>query len=331
MDKESINEILACLTQDRTCYHYFKNRYALQLLGYVSGNGAAIERLRRSDYAPLLNKTTVRQVLGDCGDGRIDRQRTNAHWESPSLPFLLTLGEWGDRHWFAYHQTSRPGFNLVLRLNFSYDHDQDFQRLFRPYYRDDSLNWFGGHPVMKSGERRYYRQTLAWARLDVDLAQGEALIEEIQTDWVREANDTRRRLPRCQSCRRTSRSDHCHRVLKARRYLDEVLSPYIGVWDEAMLSATLFFLHEELGLSRIWYHTWECGNAMKGIRGDSAPPRSIYQKLPRRFCFSETDQMPRMLRNRASERRLRQARVPARFYQLNLKENGYAGTTQTNA
>jgi len=318
MDREYANEILACLPQERTCYHYFKDRYALQLLGYAAGDGTSVEALRRSPYGKLLNKPAVRQMLADCGDGRVDRERIDAQWQDPLLPFLLTVGLWGDTQWRRYNQTSRPGFNLVLRLNFSHDHDRRFQQLFSPYYWDDSLNGYWGHPTMKNGERRYYRQTLAWARLDVDMENGEALIEEIQTDWVRNANRQSRILPRCDSCKHTPHSDYCHRVGKARRYLDEVLRPYSAVWDEAMLSAALFFLREELGLSRIWYHTWQSGNALKGIDSDWAPPRSLYQNLPRRFCFSETDCMPTMLRNRGSEKRLRKARVEPSFYQLTM-------------
>lgn len=318
MEREYANEILACLPQERTCYHYFKDRYALQLLGYAAGNGTSIETLRRSPYGKLLDKPAVRQLLAGCGDGRVDRQRIDAQWQDPLLPFLLTVGLWGNSQWFRYNQTSRPGFNLVLRLNFSHDHDRRFQKLFAPYFWDDSLNWYSGHPVMKSDERRYYRQTLAWARLDVDMENGEALVEEIQTDWVRQANKESRTLSRCDSCQRKTRNDYCRKVQSARRYLDEVFRPYASVWDEAILSATLFFLFEELGLSRVWYHTWRSGNALKGISDNWAPPRSLYQKLPRQFCFSEIEELPAMLQNRGSEKRLRKARVAPRFYQLQM-------------
>jgi hypothetical protein len=317
MDREYANEILACLPKERTCYHYFKDRYALQLLGYAAGDGTPIEDLRRSAYAPLLNKPAVRQLLAGCGHGRLDRPTTETQWQQPLLPFLLTVGTWGDDRWWWGNQTSRPGFNLVLRLNFSDDHDRKFRRLLRPYYWNESLNWFRAHPVLETGERPYYRETLAWSRLDVDLENGEALIEEIQTDWVREANQLRRDLPRCGSCHDQSTA-RCKEVQQARRYLDYVLAPYAAVWDEAMLSATLFFLREELGVSRIWYHSWETGNALKGIGGHAAPPKSLYQRLPRRFCFGKTGRMPKMLQNRATEKRLRKTRVEPMFYQLQL-------------
>lgn len=37
-----------------------------------------------------------------------------------------------------------------------------------------------GHPVSRQ------RNTLAWARLDLDLNSATALIEEIQSDWIRD-------------------------------------------------------------------------------------------------------------------------------------------------
>jgi hypothetical protein len=76
--------------------------------------------------------------------------------------------------------TSRRGFNLVLQLNFSSRHDEPYRKLVDPDdYRPFEL---GGHPVAKGA-----LHTLAWSRLDIDLNTGEALIEEIQTDWIREA------------------------------------------------------------------------------------------------------------------------------------------------
>lgn len=36
--------------------------------------------------------------------------------------------------------------------------------------------------MLRPEERPYFRETLAWARLDVDLEHGEALIEEVQND-----------------------------------------------------------------------------------------------------------------------------------------------------
>jgi hypothetical protein len=324
MDKEYADEILACLPKERSCYHYFKDYYALQLLGYAVDNGMPIERLRNSPFARLLNKPLLKPVLAACGDGVIHRQYIESQWGSPTLPFLLTVGTWGTKQRDRYYQTSRPGYNLVLRLNFTRDHDRSFRKLFSDYYMDDTLNYYA-HPVLAKGERHYFRETLAWARLDIDLEQGQVLIEEIQTDWVREAISSRRHLSHCIDCEKYKYRYVCNQRRSALRYIDDVLMPYAQVWDQAMFSAALFFIRDELGINDIWYHTWECRNALKEISGWCQPPRSLYSKLPRDFCFTETDEQPRMLQNRRTSRRLNKAKTEPSFYRLQLnRESNHA-------
>lgn len=314
MDRQDLDEIIACLTQERSHFRYFKDFYALQLLGWVAGEGVSLERLRRGPFAPLLQKPLLKPVLAACGDGCLDAQRVTHQWVEPSLPFLLTLGRWQGGNW---RQTSRPGWNLVLRLNFPQSHDRRFHKQFAPYYGDEDLN-FSTHPVLKRDERPYFRQTLAWARLDLDLDRGEALIEEVQTDWVREGRDAGKHLEHCRRCSNPGRFPACRGRLAALRYLDEALAPYAELWDQAMLSATLFFLVEELGIRDIWYHQWETGNLLKNIGQRWQPPRSLYRRLPKRFCFREQLGLPRLLDNRHTARRLRQARTEPRFYRLRL-------------
>ncbi len=45
---------------------------------------------------------------------------------------------------------------------------------------DDSFK-YTGHPIHKT------RNSIAWARIDLDYLTGEVLIEEIQNDWLRQA------------------------------------------------------------------------------------------------------------------------------------------------
>jgi len=314
MESKDVEEIIACLPQGRSLFHYFKDYYALQLLGWAVGDGTTLERLRRGRFGPLLNKPLVRPLLARCGDGRLTTERVAGQWCEPSLPFLMTLGRWRGGGW---NQTSRPGWNLVLRLNFPLSHDRCFRKSLAKHYGCDDLN-FGGHPVLRQGERSYYRHTLAWARLDLDLERGEALIEEIQNDWVREARDESRALDRCRRCTNPGRYPGCRARLASIDYLDRVLAPYAALWDQAMLSATLFFLVEELGIRDIWYHHWETGNALKGLSGRWLPPRSLYTKLPRRFCFNLTDGIPQLLKTRSTRRRLHKARIEPRFHRLQL-------------
>jgi hypothetical protein len=66
------------------------------------------------------------------------------------------------------------------------------------------------------------------------------------------------------------------------------------LWDEAMLAAAVWFCRSQLGVRRIYYHTFEGSNLLKRMHG-CPPPRSLYTTLPRRFCFERTDQPPQML------------------------------------
>ncbi len=178
---------------------------------------------------------------------------------------------------------------------------------------------------MGKDERSYYRKTLAWARLDVDMESGECLIEEIQTDWVREAKEESMRLNRCRHCKKAGRFPKCKGYREALTYLDETLVPYATIWDQAMLSATLYFLIEELGVRDIWYHDWETGNALKGLYGRWLPPRSLYSNFPRRFCFRREQTIPGILRSRRTTRRLHRSKLQPYFYRLPLhKENQHA-------
>jgi len=224
------------------------------------------------------------------------------------------VGTWGGSGYWNqdWYQNSRPGYNLVLHLNFSGKHNQPYHRLMQP--EDD---W---HPFLGYGHPRADDElTLAWARLDVDLDDGVALIEEIQNDWIRKARSLEKRLASWLE----HKTDYVRRFLLPRylpggsaeafrRYLDDILRPHEQLWDEAMLSATLWFLRNELGIRRIFYHTFASGNRLKGI-DYTMPPRSLYTRLPRRFCFQETDEAPGFLMNqRRFRREVRKGNI--RFY-----------------
>ena len=317
MDKSLVEEIRACLPRGRTLFHYFKDRYALMLLAWMVGEGAPLSRLRAGRAARLLQKPTVRELMAQLGNARLDRLSLASMWSPDTRTFLLTLDQWGGRRarWF---QTSRPGYNLVLQLNFSHGHDGAYRELVRPVCRAYLNGW--GHPVLREGRRRdLLRETLAWARMDLDFDTGEALIEEIQSDWVREAASLRRAAQRARECG--------HRDLAfweveglpdaIIRYVDEVLTPYRRMWAEAMLAATLMFLREELGLRVIYYHSHETGSRVKSM-GEWLPPRSLYTDLPRRFCFEETRDCPTfLLADKAFRRKYRRIAAP-RWQRLEL-------------
>jgi hypothetical protein len=189
-------------------------------------------------------------------------------------------------------------------------------RWIRPQRKGVFNGW--GHPQLEPDERPYFRETLAWARLDVDLSNDEVLIEEIQSDWVRCVAGLAARVARCDSdgaaiegwAFRTT-------AARARRYLRRV-EPLLADWSQAMLSAAIEFIDRELGVSHIWYHTWETGVRLKQIDEGRKPPRSLYTRLPKQFCFEETDQLPSFLVRRSTRRRLNRSRIAPRFYKLEL-------------
>jgi hypothetical protein len=283
MEKQVLDEILEIMTGERTLFHYVRDGYALALLQDYIGDSMSINELRQSPYAHLLSKPAVKKVMAKAAKGVLTAEQLEwAKWESdqPPLNFVLTLGQWGeggyaDRVW---DQMSRAGHHLVLQLNFANDHQQKYKQLIKPYDYAAFSSW--SHPVLTDGSY----ETLAWARIDLDLEADVALIEEIQSDWVRQAKDEWH----------DEFSDFEEADFDT--YLGKVLAPYAKVWDEAVLTAAIQLIRRELGISTVFYNTFETGNHLKGIQYDF-PPRSLYTKLPRRFGFQETQEMPVFLQN----------------------------------
>ena len=136
----------------------------------------------------------------------------------------------------------------------------------------------GYHPVSTTNEL-----TLAWARVDLDLDRGEALIEEIQSDWVRDVKGY-------------AESPWVHNQAAWQTYYKEYLEPKTKLWPHTILTATLWFLLEELAIKTIFFHTHASGVRLKNIKYQ-APPRSIYTDLPKAFCFRTTHNGPGFLRD----------------------------------
>lgn len=289
MDHQTAVEVVACLPRHRTLFYYYRDRYSIGLLQQLAHRPISVAELKRTPFASLAQKPRVKTVLATLGSERFTAAQIALHdYDPEQTPFILTLGLWGSDHardW-RYKQTSRRGYNLVLQLNFCNRHDQRYQRL---NAQPTQFN-YTGHPTA------IHRNTLAWARIDFDWRTGTALIEEIQSDWIREvvwlANAAQRRLGRVQDAALPTRlmglSCPLHTTLDYCRF---VLERYQPIWAEAMLWASLDFLRNELGLRRIYYHTMESGRLLKRMNG-SLPPQSLYNELPRKFCFDKTDQAP---------------------------------------
>lgn len=297
MDTELANEIIACLPKGRTRFDYFRDRYAAMLLGWKAGRGVSVAEVKQSRFSGLLDKTLIRELLARSGQKTLNADSLSLAWQEPAMPYVLSLALWDGKKSWA--QTSRKGVNLVLQMNFSNLHREAFLKLVKPVERDIFLRY--GHPVrsFESG-----RDTMAWARLDLDLDTGEAVIEEIQNDWLRSVHEDYRWMGRFNMLPWYSESSG----QAFAEYYEDVIKPYLKQWDEAMLAATLWFLREEIGIHRVWFHDFRTGQVVKKV-GDELPPRSLYTKLPRRFCFRKISESPEFLKRDAGFRR-RWKKVP---------------------
>ncbi len=183
----------------------------------------------------------------------------------------------------------------MLQLNFDAAHDAVYRRLVKPRRGEPPFE-YGGHPVARN------RNTLAWARIDLDLQRGEALIEEIQSDWIREARTVATRAERslhpCSQCNKKhafSRWDLHGSAEQVCRYVGNHVEPHARDWQEAMLLAAIWLIREPLGIRQIFYHTWESGTVLKNMNVNWAPPKSLYTELPKRFCFQAVKHAPTFL------------------------------------
>ena len=272
MELDALRFIRDALPAGRTLYYDFPDRYAVLLLQLYLGTGKRpISDIKASPLAPLLNKPCIAQLTAGLGKNWLCAEDLLAAWPSDPTPFKLSLGVWPDEHENprpAWAQVTRRGWNLVLQLNVISGHKAALNEDI-PEWEDYQPAW---HPVAGRGEL-----TLAWARLDVDLESGEALVEEIQSDWVRDVDYYAR------AHRPGSRA--------WRSYRDATLKPYVKKWPETMLTAALWFLFDELGMQRVFYHTHHSGSELKQIRYRK-PPQSLYRELPRRLCFRQTHNGP---------------------------------------
>ena len=261
------------------------------ILSYCAESGITMRELKQSRFAGLLNKPVVKRVTAQAGGNALCRESFESFWPDEYEAYLLTLGHWGAEKGWKNYQLSRPGKNLVLQLNFSSKHNRQYFRWVAP----EGKRWpfvYWPHPVSRE------RVTLAWARIDIDLDHGEALIEEIQNDWIRRVFSWNRWL--IKNSDKKVRGTDCS-ISKLTTYIEKGLAPHLKIWDEAMMASAIWFLKEELGIQRIFYNTFETGNRLKNI-DYGEPPRSVYANLPRRFCFEECGESPIFLRTSQNRR-----------------------------
>jgi len=303
MKQEEIDEIVACLPSGRTLFPYYRDRYAALLLSWVFRDDVSVAEVKRSRYAGLLAKAPISEAIARRGAGIIDSQMLSTIWSEPHEQFLLTLASWGGRG-RSWHQTSRAGHNLVLQINLH----EGYRRWFNRVVPDEEKWLFEGygHPVLRETGDLFYRQTLGWVRIDLDLSTGEALLEEVQSDWLRDM----RTLLGWHSPARDG-------DVAVRLYCESMLARLGKIWSEVLMSAALWFVREELGLRAIWFHTFESGCRLKRIKGDR-PPRSLYTSLPRKFCYAPTQVPPDFLQRDKSFRRAIRGKPAPQWFHLQL-------------
>lgn len=311
MKREELDEVLDCFGSERTLFYYFKDRYCLSLLEWymtkIKKQSLSIGLLNKGELQNFIRKPVMKEIVKNCGDGFLTKEKMQAFWPSEFLTFTLSLDRWGegDRGW---DQTSRNQQNLVLQVNFDNKHTTQYQRLLKP---DDCYGPFEywGHPV-----RQDARKTMSWIRMDFDLSTNEALIEEVQNDWLRQASSGLFRIKRGLSQRGTLKPGdivygvHCE-YKDFEHYVDKVLKPYQKLWAEASMLAAIQFIRNELGINTIYYHSFSTGNKLKKIYG--LPPKSMYTQLPKQFGFSLTKESPEfLLKDKHAKRYLKAIKNP---------------------
>ncbi len=318
MKGELVKEILACLGNERRVFRYFRDRYCFDLLAFEmnrkQSSGMSVAELKVSNMSRYLQKPVVTQALKHCANGLLTKQDLQSFWSKDLLHFNISLDSWGesDRGW---DQTSRNGCNLVLQLNFDGKHDEQYRKSVKP---DDDYGpfEFWGHPVKKGS-----RNTMSWVRMDIDFDTDEVLIEEIQNDWLRKAS---RALAEVKTNRAEKPSIKPRDVFcdilgdfeGLEYYVETILEPYRKIWAEASMLAALRFIHDELGISTVYYHSFDTGKKLKAVCG--APPRSMYTQLPKQFGFEETREAPALLANDKFARRCIKAIDAPRWFRLVL-------------
>ena len=289
MHYEDVQMTLSCLGSERQLMHYFKDRYAVELLSRLCLEPTSVPDIRASNWAPLLHRPTIKDAIGASGSPLLSSAHLARCYPNASLPLIVSFGTWGGHQDWRWQQTSRPGYNLVVLIGL--DHQRVKETLRKIGAQREPAWQYWGHPQQKG------RLTLAWSRIDIDYTTGEALIEEVQSDlvrrllWMRPYEDRRHDGKEWVQQRLlggapiTASNEDCVRALQNLR------NELLPLWAEATLWATLQMLWEEIGIEQVYYHTPAGGAQLKGISG-GLPPRSLYTDLPKRFGFLPSSCMP---------------------------------------
>lgn len=315
-------DTVACLNEGRRLFAYGRDQYAPMLLRFLVEAGYDIPVLKKGPYSKLFGKEIVREFFALKGCLKASSEELLYITPPQTELWRLTLGRWGEgKEDWRWNQISRPGYNLVLQLNFTGVHNSDFDSLVSPCAYD--MLYYAGHPIAKK-----YR-TMAWARLDFDLDTGEVLIEEIQTDYIRRVKSFSAQKKLSYYHRQNLCEKHSKKFEKTgsfqkamNEYKTRFIDPLSKNWDEIMLAAVIKFCVEDLGCKSIFMHQFASGGELKNIDG-SQPPRSIYTQLPKKFCFQPGNRSPEFLGRIASKKtRSKLSKIGgAKFWHLDLRSH----------
>ncbi len=309
MKSQLLDEVIACLPTGKTHYRYFSGAYASRILSMMIPEQVELHTLKQTRFKRLLEHKTVKPIVAQCGNGVLERHALEASWLEPSQPFLLSVNRWGGRGERDWYQTSRGGENLVLQLNLPAQHQRQFNRWMDPS-GDSTLNGvWSNHPVQTDIEQSSFRETLAWSRIDLDFKTNEALIEEVQSDATRKVIRLAKHYQQC----------GCSRCIERLNYV-KWFEPYLKLWSEALLCATIEFIVNELGIERIFMHTAQSGWKVKKMGETWRAPRSLYSDLPKKFAFKHTYAAPEFLLQTRCYQKLIRKQPDIDFYQLSMNE-----------
>ena len=316
MHKQLLEEMLYCLSDDRHTYYYFKDKYCMFLLNHYIKEETTVRNIKNSHLARFCNKPLVKEWLANQGQKIITPEMVETMWSSEMFHFTLTLGEWGggDACW---QQTARTGFNLVVQLNFSRNHDRLYSKVM------DSESGYNPF-VCESHPINGVRNTVAWARLDISEDLTEVLIEEVQNDWLRYAWNDYKRLVNDPNASRLIDFGFKPNWNRLEAYFNQVIKPLISIWDEAILCATLEYIVNHIGAEKVYMYDHMTGLALKSMYY-SQPPKSLYTQLPRKFGFERTVDAPRFIQNnREVIRKLKKIKkkLMPQWHYLNLNKGG---------
>ncbi|PCJ59675.1 MAG: hypothetical protein COA79_09735 [Planctomycetota bacterium] len=300
-------EIQDCLPKGQTAFSYYRDQYAVYLLGQLLQKGFSIAELKKSSFAGLLQKKVVKDILArDLKMIRLFPKANIACAKEYHFSLNLTIMDRDD----LCDQTSRNGVNLILQLNFNAEHSRFFRKKL-----DCKLDWLNGscHPVRRD------KITMAWCRMDINFDTDEVLIEEIQSDWMRYSLNWYKYVKK--DLLKSEKRKMCFKKygIKPEAYLEyyeRFVKPYGPIWEESMMFATLCFIREELGLKNIFYHTQDSGRILKQM-DDWLPPASIYSTLPKKFYFKLNSEAPILLQKDRNRRVKKVLKIHQfKFYKL---------------